>query len=91
MTLFSNIPGRENFRNPAITIGNFDGVHLGHQKIIHSLVDKAREMKGDAIVVTFESHPKKVLNPEEAPKILTTNREKIALLTGMGVNPVDHC
>jgi riboflavin kinase/FMN adenylyltransferase len=88
MTLFSNIPGRENFRNPAITIGNFDGVHLGHQKIIHSLVDKAREMKGDAIVVTFESHPKKVLNPEEAPKILTTNREKIALLTGMGVNHV---
>jgi len=85
MTLFKNIPDRSSFRNPVVTIGNFDGVHLGHQKILKALLDKARELDGDPIVVTFDAHPRKVLNPDDPPKIITTTDEKVGAITALGV------
>jgi len=84
MTLFSNIPDKSSFKNPVVTIGNFDGVHAGHRKILEALRAKAEHVKGDPLVVTFEAHPKKILNPDNAPKIITTTDEKIRILTSMG-------
>ena len=86
--LFENIPGRENFINPAVTIGSFDGVHIGHRKIINALLKRAKESGGDPIVVTFETHPRLFLNPEYALKIITTNDEKTDLLKDIGIKQV---
>jgi riboflavin kinase/FMN adenylyltransferase len=63
------------------TIGNFDGVHLGHREIFRRVVDKARALEGTAAVVTFEPHPLHVLAPEKAPLRLNTPEEKVRLLT----------
>lgn len=87
MELFDNIPSRA-FRNPSVTIGSFDGVHIGHKKIIAALLAKAAELNGDSIVLTFETHPRTVINPEFSLKILTTNREKTDILRSLGVKHV---
>ncbi len=63
-----------------LTIGNFDGVHLGHREIFRRAVDKARELDGTSAVVTFEPHPLRFLAPEKAPLRLNTPEEKVRLL-----------
>ena len=63
-----------------LTLGNFDGVHLGHREIFRRVVNKARELKGTAVVVTFEPHPLRLLAPDKAPLQLNTPEEKIRLL-----------
>lgn len=64
-----------------LTIGNFDGVHLGHREVFRRVVNRARELKGTAVVVTFEPHPLHLLAPEKAPLRLNTPEEKVRLLT----------
>lgn len=64
-----------------LTIGNFDGVHLGHREIFRRVVDRARELEGTAVVVTFEPHPLRLLAPEKAPLQLNTPEEKVRLLS----------
>ena len=88
MDLFANIPGKEKFNNPVVTIGSFDGIHLGHKKIINKLLEKANERKGDSIVLTFETHPRTFLNPEIALKIITSNQEKEDRLKKEGVDHI---
>ena len=63
-----------------LTIGNFDGVHLGHREIFRRVVHKARAIKGTAVVMTFEPHPLRLLAPEKAPLRLNTPEEKVRLL-----------
>jgi riboflavin kinase/FMN adenylyltransferase len=67
-------------RRTVLTIGNFDGVHLGHREIFRRVVDRARDLQGTAVVVTFEPHPLRLLAPEKAPLRLNTAEEKIRLL-----------
>lgn len=64
----------------ALTIGNFDGVHLGHREIFRRVVNRAREMDGPAVVYTFVPHPLKFLAPGRAPKLICTQREKEVLI-----------
>lgn len=64
-----------------LTIGNFDGVHLGHRAIFRRVVDKARELQSTAAVVTFEPHPLRFLAPKQAPLRLNTPEEKVRLLS----------
>jgi riboflavin kinase/FMN adenylyltransferase len=64
-----------------LTIGNFDGVHLGHREVFRRVVDRARKLQGTAAVVTFEPHPLHMLAPEKAPLRLNTPEEKVRLLT----------
>ena len=52
-------------------IGNFDGVHLGHQEILRAVVAKARQLGAKAVAVTFDPHPDRFLRPETAPALLT--------------------
>jgi len=86
--LFENIPDGKNFINPVVTIGSFDGVHIGHKKIINALFNRAREKGGDPIVITFETHPRLFLNPEYSLKLITTNDEKTDILKSMGIKQV---
>jgi riboflavin kinase / FMN adenylyltransferase len=86
MKIYHNLPEHKNlFINPVVTIGNFDGVHLGHRKILSALVEKAREKSGEPVVITFSSHPRKVLNPELPIKIITTTEEKVNAIYNFGV------
>lgn len=86
MKIYHHLPEHKNlFINPVVTIGNFDGVHLGHRKILAALIDKSREKSGEPVVITFSSHPRKVLNPELPIKIITTTEEKVNAIYNFGV------
>ncbi len=73
-------------RGGAVAIGNFDGVHLGHAKIIERCVAKARELGGPALIFTFDPHPVRLLRPEIAPPPLTWTERKAELVTALGVD-----
>jgi riboflavin kinase/FMN adenylyltransferase len=75
----------------ALAIGNFDGVHLGHQALLTKLVDTAREQKLRSVVMTFEPHPREFFMPEQAPARLTSLREKLEFFADAGVEQVYIC
>lgn len=77
---------RGNYPNIVLTIGNYDGVHLGHQKILSKVTRKAEELQGTSMVMTFEPHPIKVLAPERNIKLLTTSEERARLIEAMGID-----
>jgi len=86
MKIYHHIPEHKNlFVNPVVTIGNFDGVHIGHRKILSALLEKAAEKSGDPVVITFSSHPRKILNPEMPIKIITTTEEKVNAIYDFGI------
>lgn len=72
----------------AVTIGAFDGVHLGHRAVIESLRQRAAEMDLRTVVVTFDRHPASVVRPDSAPLLLTDLDQKLELLEGTGVDHV---
>ncbi|TXF12047.1 bifunctional riboflavin kinase/FAD synthetase [Pelomicrobium methylotrophicum] len=72
----------------ALTIGNFDGVHLGHQAVFSRLVAVSRALGAPACVMTFEPHPREFFAPEQAPTRLTSLREKLELLARFGIERV---
>jgi riboflavin kinase/FMN adenylyltransferase len=69
-----------------LSIGNFDGVHRGHRRIVDRLVTAAREHGGESVLVTFDPHPRCVLDPDHCPPRLTTLDEKADLLAGAGLD-----
>ncbi len=71
-----------------LTIGNFDGVHLGHQTIIREAVAKARACKGTAVAYTFRPHPQVALRPGADVQLLSTYDEKLELLASIGIDVV---
>jgi riboflavin kinase/FMN adenylyltransferase len=71
-----------------VTIGNFDGVHLGHQALLRGLVSAARARGAEAVVTTFDPHPMTVIHPDSAPPRLTTPAHRLALLEEQGVDAV---
>ncbi len=79
---------RRTFRNPVVTIGNFDGVHLGHQRIFWRVKKEASRIRGEAVVVTFEPHPLKVLAPERFLPLLAPFRKKMMLIEKSGIDIV---
>ncbi|OPX19284.1 MAG: riboflavin biosynthesis protein RibF [Desulfobacca sp. 4484_104] len=81
-------PGHHPFRQPVITIGNFDGVHLGHQTIFKLVIERARALKGQAVVLTFDPHPLKVMRPDLRLPLLTTKDQKLRLLSSLGLDAV---
>ncbi len=76
------------FQGGAVTIGNFDGVHLGHARIVDRAIERARDLDGPAVVFTFDPHPVRILRPIEAPPPLTWTDRKAALLARLGVDAV---
>jgi riboflavin kinase/FMN adenylyltransferase len=86
MQVHRNIDSLPSFRNAVITIGSFDGVHLGHQKIITALVREAKNVKGESVIITFDPHPRKIINPAHRLQLINTLQEKIQLLQEKGVD-----
>lgn len=76
------------FEGSSVTLGNFDGIHVGHQALIKSAVDDAVHLGVRSAVLTFEPHPLQVLVPERAPKMLLTHKDKMQLLQSLGVDCV---
>ncbi|WP_255592200.1 bifunctional riboflavin kinase/FAD synthetase [Thermosulfurimonas sp. F29] len=75
-------------RNPVGTLGNFDGVHLGHRALLEATRDLARELSGEPLVITFEPHPRLILRPEAGLHLLTTFEEKLRLIEEAGISSV---
>ena len=75
----------------ALTIGNFDGVHLGHQAMLARLKEAANRLGLVSCVMTFEPHPREFFAPDQAPTRLTSLREKLELLAELGVERVQVC
>jgi len=72
----------------ALALGNFDGVHLGHQAVLRQVLASARARGVSAVLVTFEPHPAEVLAPQGRPRLLQTKRQKLASLEAEGMDAV---
>jgi len=71
---------------PVVAIGNFDGLHLGHQAILSQAMKRASDKQGTSVVLTFEPHPRKVFHPEETFKLLSTFQIKARMIEATGVD-----
>jgi riboflavin kinase/FMN adenylyltransferase len=71
-----------------VTMGNFDGIHLGHQVLVGNAVADARGTGARSVVLTFDPHPLKLLLPEHAPRMILSQDDKIEMLQGLGVDAV---
>jgi riboflavin kinase/FMN adenylyltransferase len=87
MKVHRDIEHLPEFKNAVVTIGTFDGVHLGHQKIISQLKTEAQRVDGETVIITFHPHPRKIVaNRSHHIQLLTTIDEKIELLAQKGVD-----
>jgi len=77
--------GSESDKQCVLTIGNFDGIHLGHRRVINALVDKAKQLNCVAAVMVFEPQPQELFSPDTAPARLTRLRDKYVYLERLGV------
>lgn len=77
---------KEKYRNAVVTIGNFDGVHIGHQKIFRKVVGEAKAAGGVSMAITFDPHPVKVIAPEKGVRLLTDFNEKARLMEHYGLD-----
>ena len=79
---------RRRFRSPVLTIGNFDGVHRGHQAILEQVIGRAHSLGGESVLYTFEPHPRRVLQPERGLRLLETFDQKMETLEELGLDAV---
>jgi riboflavin kinase/FMN adenylyltransferase len=73
------------YPRPVLALGNFDGVHVGHQAIFHQVVKQAKAIDGTSMVFTFDPHPLQVLAADKAPPLLTTCEQKLRLIAALGI------
>jgi riboflavin kinase/FMN adenylyltransferase len=85
MQIFRSITEMPPMPHTVAAIGNFDGVHRGHQEIIGRVIERARSLEAQSIAVTFDPHPLAVLRPELAPKLITPIPERLRLLGQTGI------
>ena len=86
MRIFNDLNTISEIPNPVVTIGTFDGVHLGHQKILQTLLDEAKGVDGESVLLTFYPHPRMILFPEShGMKLLQTQAEKMEKLSEYGL------
>ncbi|HTN20787.1 MAG TPA: bifunctional riboflavin kinase/FAD synthetase [Pelobium sp.] len=87
MQIYHHIKDFKRLKNAVVTIGTFDGVHLGHQQIIKELVEKSKKNGGESVILTFFPHPRMILNPENHElKMINTMAEKANILHHLGVD-----
>ena len=85
MQVFCDLAEVEKDNKTVVTLGTFDGLHLGHQKIIKTVVEKASGIGGRSFLVTFEPHPRNVIATNYKLQLLTTGKEKIEILKKLGI------
>src|SRR5579859_607929 len=78
-------------RPAVVTIGNFDGVHLGHQQLVRQVAERARALELTSLAITFEPHPEQILFPERRRTFLSTPAERRQLLQECGMDDVWVC
>ena len=85
-TIYSlnNLP--EDIKNPVVTIGNFDGVHWAHQAIFRKVMERAGDLDGTSVVITFEPHPVKVMSPKKVRPLITLLEQKKELVINQGID-----
>lgn len=76
----------EPFKHAVITIGNFDGVHIGHQALFHEAIEKAETIGGTSVAMTFEPHPLRVMKPNNHPPLITLYEQKSELIERTGLD-----
>ena len=77
---------KRRFKRPVLTIGNFDGVHLGHQAILSKVIERAKSLGCESVLYTFEPHPRRVLQTEKGLKLLETFEQKAETLASLGLD-----
>lgn len=91
MKIFRSFGEAKNIRNPVVTTGSFDGVHIGHKTILSRLRLLAEKYDGESVLITFDPHPRKVLYPDTAGrdlKLINSQEEKLYLLEQAGLDNV---
>ncbi len=73
------------YPKPVLALGNFDGVHLGHQAIFQQVLRRAQDIQGTSMVLTFHPHPLQILRPDKAPLLLSTHAQKMRLCAAIGL------
>ncbi len=89
MKIFRGFEQVKGIRNPVVTTGSFDGVHIGHKTILNRLRMLADKYDGESVLITFDPHPRKVLYPETAGKglrLINSQEEKLELLRKAGLD-----
>src|SRR5258708_36330720 len=88
MQIFSSLTELPTDDSPAVvSVGNFDGVHLGHRFLLARVVERARELRARSVAVTFEPHPTHLLRPGAGPRLITpTLAERLDLLATTGID-----
>ncbi len=76
------------FGRTVLTVGNYDGLHLGHRYIIQQMVERAKQLEARSVVLTFDPHPIRILRPREAPPLITPMPYKLRLLAETGLDAV---
>ncbi|MFH0799889.1 MAG: bifunctional riboflavin kinase/FAD synthetase [Pseudomonadota bacterium] len=84
------IDGSSNFPNdvprPVVALGNFDGVHVGHRRVIERAMEEANISRGTSVVYTFDPHPVRILAPAECPPLIQTKEQKLSAIEALGAN-----
>ena len=89
MRIFEGLSDLSHIKNAVVTIGTFDGVHLGHQEILKTLIAEAEKCEGESVLLTFYPHPRMVLFPEQTDlQLLQTQAEKLEKLASIGLQNV---
>ena len=88
MAVFFDINNLPGFKNAVLTVGTFDGVHKGHKVILQEVVNHARNVNGESVLLTFEPHPRKLLFPDQPLGIITPLHQKLQLLTEVGIQHI---
>src|ERR1700709_1785615 len=87
MKVHTEITALPIFRNAVVTIGTFDGVHLGHRQIINQLKEEAIKINGETVIITFYPHPRQIVGSRTAPlHLINTPEEKQQLLSNQGID-----
>jgi riboflavin kinase/FMN adenylyltransferase len=88
MEIIRDLESPRLYPSPVVALGNFDGVHIGHQTILRTAIERAEAIGGSALALTFDPLPSKVLNPNHAPRLIMTPEDKHELLRSFGLHGV---
>ncbi len=89
MPVYRNLNNLPTFKNAVIAVGTFDGVHKGHIILIQQIIDEAKKRNGESVLISFEPHPRTILQPDNTTlKLLTTTDEKTELIERAGVHHI---